>query len=92
MKGPWTFDLTNMGFVRFFQDRTGYMITEVPVGWPVVVKLINNPPDSTWRLTRAKVQDCWELFTQKVEAPKPVQPTLFAEDDLYAGSEPAGEP
>ena len=58
------FDINNIAFVRYFEGRTGHSITTCQCGWAEVVKLITNPPDDVWRITRAKLQDCWDLFTQ----------------------------
>lgn len=59
-----TFDITNRAFIKYFEDRTGYEITKCQCGWFVALNLILNPPDDVWRITRAKLQDCWEIFNQ----------------------------
>jgi hypothetical protein len=60
-----TYDLDNLDFVKYFQDRTGQMITLCGCGWRCVVDELANPakaaPDQSWQITRGKLQDCWEL-------------------------------
>lgn len=37
-------------------------------GWKAVKSLLTDPGDDiAWRITRAKMQDCWELYTQQQE-------------------------
>lgn len=75
-----TFDLSNADFVRYFISRTGQLITDCECGWNRVCELVANPPDMSWKITRAKLQNCWDLYhgsAQKAE-PAPV-PVLVAE-------------
>ncbi len=74
VKGPFTFDVTNRAFIKYFEDRTGYVITKCQCGWLVTLNLILNPPTDVWRITRAKLQDCWEIFNQTPRLTQPVFP------------------
>jgi hypothetical protein len=58
-----TFDINDKQFVEYFIARTGAAITECACGWLKVKALIKNPPDIVWRITRAKLQDCWEIYS-----------------------------
>lgn len=54
-------------FVKYFEARTGVRITECECGFQHVVDVLANPDVSLsetdhWRLTRAKLQDAWELY------------------------------
>jgi hypothetical protein len=60
-----TFDPTNEDFVDYYEGRTGDLVTSCECGWQRVLELLRNPPDDSWKLTRAKMQDCWEIFTGK---------------------------
>lgn len=52
-----TFDLWHPGFIEYFTSRTGLRIDPARHG-----KLLADPPNNAWRITRAKLQDCWRLF------------------------------
>lgn len=69
-----TFDLTDKDFVRYYVSRTGDRINESGNGpymakvictedeWQEFCADINNPPDIVWRIRRAKMQNCWEIY------------------------------
>lgn len=69
-----TFDLTNAAFIDYYVSRTGDRIDEGESGfylsrvpctadeWRETCADIVNPPDDVWRIRRAKLQDCWEIY------------------------------
>lgn len=70
------YDLTNEAFVAYFEARTGYVLNDPlhPEYLPRAIALFANPAvpvdsfNPHWRITRAKLQDCWELFRQQEAA------------------------
>ncbi len=68
------FDLNDEAFVRYYVSRTGDRINESGRGpylaytpctreeWTLTCEWINNPEDTCWRIRRAKLQDCWEIY------------------------------
>ncbi len=58
--------LTAREFVGYFERRTGQQISRCECGMAAVQAVWGNPAvpteDKSWRITRAKLQDCWELF------------------------------
>lgn len=60
------YDLTDLSFLVYFKERTGIQIDECECGWFVVIEELANynvpAPDKSWRITRAKLQDCWQLY------------------------------
>lgn len=57
-----SFDINDEKFVEYFQSRTGQMITLCDCGMDNVKKLLIRPPNTSWKLTKAKLQDCWEIY------------------------------
>ena len=69
-----TFNLGDPAFVRYYVSRTGDRIDERPClpylartpctadEWRETCADITNPPDKVWRIRRAKLQDCWEIY------------------------------
>lgn len=72
------YDLQDAGFVEYFRSRTGYRLRDVEQEWSEVLARLASPAapvtDRAWALTRAKLQDCWEVFcwrrNQKAESGK----------------------
>ena len=65
------FDLTDMDFVRYFEDRTGVMVSRNSHGalcnedeWSQTCQWIAFPEDTVYRIIRAQMQDCWEIYCQ----------------------------
>jgi hypothetical protein len=65
------FDLTDMDFVRYFERRTGVMISCNSNGgrsnqdeWFETCQWIAFPEDDVYRIIRAKMQDCWEIYQE----------------------------
>ncbi len=65
------FDLTNMDFVRYFEERTGVMVSRNSDGscsnqkeWLQTCQWIAFPEDDVYRIIRAKMQDCWEIYCE----------------------------
>jgi hypothetical protein len=68
------FDLTDMDFVRYYVSRTGDRIDESGRGphmaripctadeWRETCEWIAYPQDTVYRIRRAKMQDCWEIY------------------------------
>jgi len=68
------FDLTDMDFVRYYVSRTGDRINERPglpylafkpcseEEWRETCERITCPEDTCYRIRRAKLQDCWEIY------------------------------
>jgi hypothetical protein len=62
-----SYNLNVEGFVAYFISRTGMRIDKCKCEWDYVVAVCANPsvpaPSADWALTRAKLQDCWEIWT-----------------------------
>lgn len=65
------FDLTDMDFVRYFEERTGVQISRTSYGlkckedeWRETCEWIAYPEDMVYRIMRAKLQDCWEIYCE----------------------------
>ncbi len=65
------YDLNDADFVAYFEQRTGMQLRQCECGFDDVVAVWANPwsyPASeydiplAWQTTRAKLQDCWELY------------------------------
>lgn len=60
------FDIHDKEFVAYFEARTGQKITRCECGWEYVANFLANPGcpplDSSWKRTRARLQDCWEVW------------------------------
>lgn len=73
------FDLQDEDFVRYFEDRTGVCITWSPrcgyehpfacsdKEWAKVCADIMVADDTTDRILRGKLEDCWELWQGELE-------------------------
>jgi len=65
------YDLEDMQFVRYFESRTGIRITACECGWEEVKKhWANHNLDlkvdtAHWSGTRARIQDCWEIYNSE---------------------------
>lgn len=61
------YDIDNAEFVKYFESRTGVMISKCECGWEPVRTVLANwrveAPSTTWRITRARLQDCWQIWT-----------------------------
>lgn len=55
------YDMQNADFVKYVKRRTGYCLN---VG-DVIAETARDDEPKYVKLTRAKLQDCWELFTAK---------------------------
>jgi hypothetical protein len=75
------YDLHDAEFVAYFESRTGYRITQCDCGWPFVRDVLAAPwfseayPDPVWMLTRAKLQDAWEIW-ETLRTPPTVKESL----------------
>jgi len=63
------FDLTDMDFVRYYESRTGVMVSLNSDGspcnaaeWRETCERIAYPEDTVYRIIRARMQDCWEIY------------------------------
>ena len=63
------FDLTDMDFVRYYESRTGDLLSRNSNGslcnaseWRETCEWIAYPEDNCYRIRRAKLQDCWEIY------------------------------
>ncbi len=63
------FDLTDMDFVRYYESRTGVMVSCNGDGtpcnadqWRQTGNRIAAAKDIVYRLIRARMQDCWEIY------------------------------
>jgi hypothetical protein len=63
------FDLTDMDFVRYYESRTGDLVSRNSNGslcnadqWRETCEWIAYPEDTVYRIRRAKMQDCWEIY------------------------------
>ncbi len=63
------FDLTDMDFVRYYVSRTGDRVSCNSDGspcnsdqWRETCEWIAYPDDTVYRIRRAKMQDCWEIY------------------------------
>ena len=69
-----TYQLADKRFIEYFISRTGMRIDRVEAGWAMVVNRLANyrvpAPDSAWKITRAKLQDCWEIYSRASRAAK----------------------
>jgi hypothetical protein len=77
------FNLDAPGFQQYFQDRTGYDLDSIEVAKKdrkVLTEHLANwrvpAPDSAWVITRAKLQDCWELWRGITQPPPQPQLSL----------------
>lgn len=69
-----SFDLNNTDFVRYYVSRTGDRINERPAlpylaytpcspeEWARTCEWINSAEDMDYKIRRAKLQDCWEIY------------------------------
>ncbi len=59
------YDLNDPGFVQYFTARYGQTL-RCKLGWDAVVTWLANysvpAPTKSWELTRAALQDCWEIW------------------------------
>lgn len=63
------FDLTDMDFVRYYESRTGDLVSRNSNGslcdadqWRETCEWVAYPKDTVYRIRRAKMQDCWEIY------------------------------
>lgn len=59
------YNLSDPGFVRYFESRTGVMISRMDCGWQRTRQLLDaaaEEPDPVHQITRCRLQDCWELY------------------------------
>lgn len=62
------YDLNNPKFVKYFEGRTGIMISKMECGWDQTLEIFaieNQPAENHHKITKARLQDSWELFSGK---------------------------
>jgi len=62
------YDIHNYDFVKYFESRTGIMITKMEKDYKEVLHCTlssvrdNKPDDNHTIITKQRLQDCWEIW------------------------------
>lgn len=56
------YDIHNLDFVKYFESRTGIMVTKMEKDYKELLHCDAEPENNHTLVTKQRLQDCWELW------------------------------